>query len=177
MHNNFYFLRQLSATLGSALKGAVVSECFSQSRDELIIRFEIDSRSFFVKASLQPGLSCLSFPGSFQRARKNSVDLFPELIGQRVSGVRQFNNERSFSIRLSENREVLFKMHGSRSNVIVLHHGAAAGIFRKNLTPDLKLSPDDLDRQIDWSYDHFRNHIHELRSVYFTFGRGVWKYL
>ncbi|HEX8041951.1 MAG TPA: NFACT RNA binding domain-containing protein [Chryseosolibacter sp.] len=167
----------MSATLGSTLKSAVVSECFSQSKDELIIRFETDHRSFFVKASLQPGLSCLSFPDSFQRARKNSVDLFPELVGQTVSGVRQFNNERSFSIRLSDDREVLFKMHGSRSNIVVLHHATPAGIFRKNLTADLELKPDDLDRQIDWSYDHFRQHIHELRSVYFTFGKVVWKYL
>ncbi len=167
----------MSPALTSTLKNSVVSECFTQNKGELIIRFEIESRSFYIRASLQPGLSCLSFPENFQRAKKNSVDLFPELIGQRVSGIRQFNNERSFSIKLSDDMEALFKMHGTRSNIVVLRRGIAVQIFRKNLPADLELNPDDLDREIDWSYDHFRKHIHELRSVYFTFGKVVWKHL
>src|SRR3989337_1972439 len=92
VHNNFYFLRQLSSALESTLNGAVISECFSQSKDELILRLETPTGSFLVKASLLPSFSCVSFAENFQRARKNSVDLFPKLTGGRVSGIRQFNN-------------------------------------------------------------------------------------
>ena len=177
MHNNFYFLRQLTKVLGSKLQHSVVSECFSQTRDELIIRFEIGRESFVIRASLSPELSCLSFPENFQRARKNSVDLFPAIIGRKVHGIKQFNNERSFAVQLSEGHDVLFKMHGNRTNVILFQDGVVSDVFRKKISGDTSLKLDALDREIDWSFEHFRAHADDLRSVYFTFGKIVWQYL
>ncbi|MEX2233160.1 MAG: NFACT RNA binding domain-containing protein [Cyclobacteriaceae bacterium] len=175
MHNNFYFLRQLSKELASKLIGAVLSECFSQSKDELIVRFEIGAESFLIRASLLPSFSCLSFPENFQRARKNSVDLFPESIGRRVSGVRQFNNERSFSITLSGGFELFFKMHGNRTNIILFKDSLVYELFRKNIVADLTLAT--LDREIDRSYAYFEEHSDDLKAAYFTFGKVVWRYL
>ena len=177
MHNNFYFLRQLSKSLESVLQGSVVSECFSQSKDELIIRFEVGTDHFFIRASLLPDISCLSFPENFQRARKNSVDLFPEIIGRRVSDIRQFSNERSFAICFSENLDLLFKMHGNRTNIALFRHGKVSDLFRKKLSADLNLDLDRLDREIDWSFANFQQHADNLRPVYFTFGKVLWRYL
>lgn len=177
MHNNFYFLRQLSRALESALKGSVISECFSQSKDELILRFETTAGYFLIKASLLPGFSCLSFPQDFQRARKNSIDLFSPLIGLRVSGIRQFNNERSFALCLSDNHYLLFKMHGTRTNIVLLREGLPNELFRNNLIADAELKLETLDREIDWSYAHFQAHVENLKSVYFTFGKILWQYL
>jgi predicted ribosome quality control (RQC) complex YloA/Tae2 family protein len=177
VHNNFYFLRQLSAALQPALTGSVVSECFSQSKDELILRFEMQRQSLVIKASLLPTFSCLSFPDTFQRARRNSVDLFTELVGRRVTGIRQFNNERSFALTLSDNFVLLFKMHGNRTNIVLFTNNVASGLFRKNLTADLNLNLEMLDREVDWSYEHFEKHADHLKAVYFTFGKVVWKYL
>lgn len=177
MHNNFYFLRQLSIRLASRLTNAVISECFSQSKDELIIRFEIGRDTFMIRASLLPDVSCISFPDNFQRARKNSVDLFPAVIGQRVVSVRQFNNERSFALNLSGDFDLLFKMHANRTNVVLFQRGMVQELFRKNLSADMNLSLDSLDREIDWSFDAFQRNINNLKGLYFTFGKIVWKYL
>ena len=177
MHNNFYFLRQLSKRLGSRLTDAVISECFSQSKDELIIRFEIQRDSFVIRASLLPDVSCISFPDNFQRARKNSVDLFPDVIGLRVVSIRQFNNERSFALQLSEGFDLLFKMHANRTNVVLFQQGVVHELFRKNLNADTNLTLDSLDREIDWSFDAFQRNIHNLKGLYFTFGKIVWHYL
>jgi predicted ribosome quality control (RQC) complex YloA/Tae2 family protein len=177
VHNNYYYLRQLSGELGSTLTGSVVSECFSQSLDELIVRFEIGSRSFLIRASLQPGLGCLSFPENLQRAKRNSVDLFRPLIGERVTGVRQFRNERSFSLQLSHEFDLLFKMHGTRTNLVLFERGAVLELFRNNLASDANLDLQHLDRDIDFGYDNFLRNTHNLKAVYFTFGRVVWRYL
>lgn len=177
MHNNFYFLRQLSAALRTTLTGSVISECFSQSKDELILRFEMHRQSLVIKASLLPTFSCLSFPDTFQRARRNSVDLFTEVIGRRVTGIRQFDNERSFALVLTDHFVLLFKMHGNRTNVVLFTSNVPSGLFRKNLTADLNLNLETLDREIDWSYEHFEKHADRLKAVYFTFGKVVWKYL
>ncbi len=156
---------------------AVISECFSQSKDELIIRCEIGRNSFVIRASLSPELSCLSFPENFQRARKNSVDLFAPIVGRSITGIRQFNNERSFAIQLSEGHNLLFKMHGNRTNVILFHGDQPAELFRKKISGDANLRLDTLDRSIDWSFEYFKDHVDNLRSAYFTFGKIVWRYL
>ncbi len=177
MHNNYYLLRNLSCDLEKRLSGAVVSECFTQNKEELIIRFETRNGTFFIKATLKPSFSCLSFPDRYDRARKNSVDIFEGIIGQRVERVRQVVNDRSFVIQCSDRYSLLFKMHGSRSNVLLFHMDDVEALFRNNLKQDLTLKLDTLDRQIDWSHENFVSHQGSLPSVYFTFGKVVWKYL
>jgi predicted ribosome quality control (RQC) complex YloA/Tae2 family protein len=177
LHNNFYFLRQLTPALETMLRHTVVSECFSQNREELIIRFETTSTAFFIKASLQASFSCLSFPEIFHRARKNSVDLFSTLIGQRVLALRQFENERSFSIQFTNQVSLLFKLHGNRSNVVLFNESRVIQIFKNSIIEDEKINIETLDRTIDWSYECFLENHDKLESLYFTFGKIVWKYL
>ena len=159
------------------LIGTVISECFSQHKDELIIRFETHTKSFYIKASLSPSFSCLSFPNDFQRARKNSIDLFPEMIGHRVMQIRQFNNERSFALILDNDKSLLFKMYGNWSNVILFNRNVVVALFNNSLPSDKTLQLNGLDRTIDWSFETFRLHEENPQKLYFTFGKLVWQYL
>jgi len=177
MHNNFYFLRQLSKALEKILVGCVVSECFSQNKDELIIRLETHNQPFFIKASLEPSFSCLTFPPDFHRARKNSIDLFPNLIGHRVASIRQFQNERSFALEMDSNTTLLFKMHGNRSNIILFKNHSIDEVFRNNIDADSTIDISTLDRSIDWRYENLVANEATLQSCYFTFGKLIWKVL
>jgi predicted ribosome quality control (RQC) complex YloA/Tae2 family protein len=177
VHNNYYFLRQLTQKLEKTLSDAVISECFSQNKDELIIRLETEFPPFFIRASLSPQFSCLSFPRNLHRAKKNSVDLFQPLIGQRVEGFRQFENERSFVMNCSNKFSLLFKMHGNRSNLILFESAEVVAVFKSNLVEDLKLDLQSLDRTIDWSFEHFASAEKSAEEIYFTFGKLVWHYL
>lgn len=177
MHNNYYFLSQLSTELKSILTGCVVSECFSQNKDELIIRFETTTQPFFIKASLLSELCCLSFPKDFNRARKNSVDLFEQLIGLRAESISQYENERSFSISFSNHTDLLFKMHGNRANLVLFEHGQVKELFRNHLIADEAIKLEELNRTIDWSYEAFESNHSDLQKLYFTFGRPIWNFL
>ncbi|HET9054879.1 MAG TPA: NFACT RNA binding domain-containing protein [Cyclobacteriaceae bacterium] len=177
MHNNYYFLRKLSAQLESIVSGSVISECFSQNKDELILRFEIKEKSFFIKASLESEFCCLFFQDDFARARKNSVNLFEAVIGLTVAGITQFENERSFSINLSEDYQLLFKMHGNRANVVLFHQQKAVRLFRNHLTADAQIGLTNLHREIDFSYEVFEQNIRNLPVLYYTFGKPVWNFL
>ncbi len=177
MHNNYYFLRRLSKDLEVKLTGTVVSECFTQSKEELIIRFETHTEPFFIKASLLATFSCLSFPENFKRARKNSADLFDALIGQRLLSVRQYENERSFALMFSNAFCLLFKMHGNRANIILFQNDAVVGLFKNSIQTDNDLTLSTLDRTIDWSQANFLNNLSNLKSIYFTFGKVLWQYL
>lgn len=177
MHNNYHFLRKLSAQLEPIITGSVISECFSQNKDELIIRFEIKEKSFFIKASLQSEFCCLFFQDDFTRARKNSVDLFEALIGLKVDSITQYNNERSFSLNLNEGYKLLFKMHGNRANIVLFQNQEAIQLFRNHLTADAEIDLTKIDREIDFSFEAFEQHIHDLPTLYYTFGKPVWNFL
>lgn len=177
MHNNYYLLRKLSAQLETIITGSVISECFSQNKDELIIRFEIKEKSFFIKASLQSEFCCLYFQDDFTRARKNSVDLFDPLIGLYVERITQYHNERSFSLDLTEGYQLLFKMHGNRANVVLFKNHSAVQLFRNHLTTDADITLAKLNREIDFSFEAFEQHILDLPTLYYTFGKPVWNFL
>ncbi|HYG02378.1 MAG TPA: NFACT RNA binding domain-containing protein [Chryseosolibacter sp.] len=176
MHNNYYFLRQLSQQLDKLLKGTVVSECYSQSKEELIIRFETTSDPFFIKASLLSSFSCVTFPVEFHRAKKNSIDLFPHLIGQRVQSVTQFENERAFAINFTNDFQLLFKLHGNRSNLVLFQNEIAVEIFKKSLKADTNIQLQAMNRMIDWSYEKFIASLENLPQTYFTLGQLSWRY-
>ena len=170
-------MRQLAVELSVQLKGYTLVSCFSQSKDELLTEFNNGAHSFFIKASLQPAFCCLSFPRSFARARKNSVDLFNSLLMQRVSGVGVYDNERSFAIHLETGGSLLFKMHGNRANVLALQHQRVVDIFRNQLAADRQLEIDNLAREINWSKEYFLAHRSHIFEKYFTLGREVQQYL
>ncbi|HNU43330.1 MAG TPA: NFACT RNA binding domain-containing protein [Cyclobacteriaceae bacterium] len=176
MHNNYYFLKQLGKQLHQKLSGYRVVACFSQNKDELILEFNNTHESFFLKASLQSTFCCLSFPDQFNRARKNSIDLFTEIILKPVKQIYHFDNERCLAMELEDQLTVLFKMHGNRANVILFYAGVAKSIFRGHLKQDLTLSLIELNRPLDFSESVFWKHQADLPVYYFTFGKLVWQY-
>lgn len=158
------------------LSGFKLVACFSQNKDELVLEFNNSKESFFIKASLQSDFCCLSFPNQFNRARKNSIDLFEEAILKSVKKVYVFENERCFAIQLEDNLSLLFKMHGNRANVILFNDVNATTLFRSHLKNDLTISLEALHRKLDFSEDTFRTHQSNLSNYYFTFGKLVWEY-
>ena len=177
MHTNYYFLKQVSASLSGRLVGTVISECFSQNKDELIFRFETHGAPFFIRASLEPGFCCVTFPQEFHRARKNSIDLFEPVIGRRVLEVRQFKNERSFALMLQDEVALLFKMHGNRANLVLLQGDQVIDLFKSTMVADRAITLDRLDRAIDFSREAFEAHLGNLQGLYFTLGKLPWQYL
>jgi predicted ribosome quality control (RQC) complex YloA/Tae2 family protein len=165
LHNNFYFLRQLSAELNKKITGFTVVSCFSQNKEELIIELNNSKESFFIKASLQPSFCCLSFPSGFSRAKKNSIDLFNDILIKKVIGIRQFENERSFALELEDHFLLLFKMHGNQSNMVLFQNKKVISIFRNQFQNDYEINLSDLDKTIDWSKDIFLNTIENLSQT------------
>jgi len=171
MHNNYYFIRQLSNQLIEELLGLELAVCFSQNRDELVLGFCNPDREFWMKANFQPDLCILIFPTDFHRARRNSIDLFQPIIGCKVIGVRQFENERVFSIELTNNLRLVFKLFGNRSNVVLFEGNEAVDLFRKRFTHDADQPYEKLDREIDQSKKAFTEF--GLKKCFPTFGKVI----
>lgn len=144
MHNNYYFLRLLSRQLNEELSGFTIEQIFSQQKNELVIVTSKKGIERYIRAYLSPEFCCLSFPESFQRARRNSVDLFPSIFGLQIEEVVQIDQDRSFYMRLGDGSSLLFKMHGNRSNVVQLQGDEVVDVFKSNLKQDLHVTLESL---------------------------------
>lgn len=177
MHNNYYFLRQLSPILAQKLHSYTVTSCFSQEKDELVIGFVNGNDEFYIKAQLTPQFSALSFPPAFNRARANSVNLFTPIIGLQVLGVVQQENERSFYLQLENKLVLLFKLFGNRANIILFAEDVPLSIFQNKFEKDLQLRLSQMGRMLDFSKEYFLENQHRLPGLYPTFGDIPFLYL
>lgn len=180
MHLNYYFLRQLATALDAQLKGKKFIESFSQEKDELILIFADAEQEeelvnpFFIKAVLTAQFACLFFPDSFQRARRNSVNLFTSL-GQRiVKEISVFENERAIGIRFEGGAVLVLKMYGNRSNIILFdREHTVKDVFNNKLGTDKLLNFAALNRTIDQSYEAYCAHAYTYKPLFPTFGKLV----
>ena len=178
--NNYYFLRQLTATLREKILKCEAAEVFSQNKNELVMGFAPHDRSgdaFYIKAALNPEFSCLSFPSEYARTRKNSVDLFPEIIGKRVTEICQYKNERSFSVCFEDNLQALFKLHGARSNIILFSGDKAVALFKNKMVKDRTIVPDELHRPISQTFEHFAEAGYDYKKLFPTFDKVIRHYM
>ena len=129
MHNNFHFLKKLSAELNHKLFGFKIGSCFSQEKDELIIGLENKEEEFFIKCVATPSFSCLYFPIEYARARKNSVNLWSEIINKEIIKIGVFENERAIFITLEDNFTIVFKFFGNRPNVLLYQNDNQIALF------------------------------------------------
>ena len=177
MHLNYYTLKRLSKQLAALLSEAKLITAFSQEKEELILGFSLkDNSDFFIRATLQSDFSALSFPKEFARSRKNNVDLFPSIIGQKVISFHQYENERAFHIGFQNKSKLIFKLHGNRSNLILCSEHKKNELFKKKLIKDDQLMPKELERPIERSLEQYL--INPDNSAFYpTLGKLIKKHL
>jgi predicted ribosome quality control (RQC) complex YloA/Tae2 family protein len=179
VHNNYYFIRQLSAELKKGLIGAEVYECFSQNKFEVVLSFiKAGQTDFYLLAMLASDFSCLYLPENFHKARNNAVPYFQELKGAKVTDVVQAKYERAFYLFFDNGFKLLFKLFGNRSNLILFEdNNQIRFLYKKNLAQDRQISLQNIDRNEDHSFDDFINQGMDLQKTFFTLGKIAGKYL
>lgn len=176
MHFNYYFLKALTGSIRTELEGNILTDCFSQNKDELVLIFR-NNEEFNIKATFNSDICLLSFPKEFKRAKRNSVDLFPELKNQTVKQIIQYKNERSFSILFCNHYHLLFKLHGRRANIILFKHESFQSMFKNNLINDKNILLTKLSKEIDQSEKAIINTDFDIDSIFPTFDKNIKSYL
>ncbi|KAA9327613.1 DUF814 domain-containing protein [Hymenobacter busanensis] len=140
MHNNYYFLRQLAPALTRQLQGYRVAACFSQEKDELVVGLTNGTAEFWLKAQLAGSQPLLSLPETFHRARQNSVDLLPDLLGRQAATVGVLPHDRVLRLLFLDGAALWLKLFGPRPNAVFRPHPeAAAQLFQQRVTEDATL--------------------------------------
>lgn len=139
MHLTYYFLKHFSSELNKRLTGKKIGDCYSQSKDELIIGFYDQQTECYLSISLLPEFPHCAYSEEYHRKNKNTITLFEEILDLAVKGVQVIPFDRSFNILLENDNELLIKMHGRRSNVLLCTRGNVVALFRNLLKEDQNL--------------------------------------
>lgn len=157
MHLNYHFLRFLAPALHRHFQGSRIVSCFSQSKDELILETEGPEENSFIRAHLLPPQVFLAFPAQFHRAKRNSIDLFAELVGDLIVKCGSFRFERAFYFDLESGKKLVFKLHGNRSNVLLYQKDELLPslLFRNEIREDRELDWTSLENPLDLGEERF----------------------
>jgi len=171
MHLNNFFLKALCQELNASWKDFVLGACFSQQKEELIFHFFKEKEERFIRASLIPSLTFITFPGTFARSKKNNIDLFEAAIHGKILSFDPTPNDRSFSLLLDNGFVFLFKMHGSRSNIIGIDNLGEKSLFRNQLDADESLNAASLSVTLDLGHERFNALEGDLKTFIPTLGK------
>jgi len=157
MQLNYHFFKFLCPELQGLIQHMRVYECFSQHKDELIIGLSDGQKERYIRANLTPSQTCLSFPSEFKRSKKNNISLFKEIIDEEVNQVKVLEYERAFTINFLSGKVLLFKMHGTRSNILYYPNEQALpeSLFRNELKEDAALSIEALRNPLSPTRERF----------------------
>lgn len=136
MHFHHYTLQHLSEHLTRQYQGEPVVECFSQSRNELILAWP----EGYLRIGCNTPDTYVVPVREFAKARKNVVDLFEGIYGLTLKRAYAVAHERELILELSDDHQLILKMHGTMANVLLRHGGEIIAMF-------------DHRHEEDWEYE------------------------
>ena len=133
MQFHYHTLHHLAQWMNQHLRGVEVEAAFSQNRNELILGFADDQ---FLRIGCHTPLTYLVPVEGYARARKNVVDLFPELPGQRLSHTEALPFDRVLILHFEDGWNLVAKMHSISSNVLLRQGEEVVALFNHQLDQD-----------------------------------------
>mgnify|MGYP002336155998 CR=1 FL=1 len=145
----------MAAKLGKIIKGSRVTDCFSNSMDELCLDFE----KLTVRCIFHEGTVFFYFNDAAPGKNRLFKPQFPDIKDTIVTDVVIHPFERSFHLEFENNRRLVFKCHGRKSNILLFENGQNTDQFRKQLEKDAELTMEDIRRPVSPVYDakHFKD--------------------
>ncbi len=139
MLTNYYTLSALIQEWKPRIEKALLLDAYSQHKGSLILVFEsAGGEVWSINVSLQaPHRQLFMYSGS-NRSKKNVVDVFPEMRGQRVQALDIADRERQITLTFENESVITLIVFGPQANVF-LESGGSTQSFRGN-----ELSPPDL---------------------------------
>ena len=135
-HLSYYLLEVLAEKLNDRLGNARLVESFSQQKDELTFVFKHHHETAYLRCSCRGDFPFLVLQEEFARKKTNSVNLFTEANQLRIIRFETELNDRMLKLYLEKDMVIIFKMYGTRSNVILIKNNIVISRFRTGIEED-----------------------------------------
>jgi predicted ribosome quality control (RQC) complex YloA/Tae2 family protein len=119
MFSNWLTWRVASAALDERLRGARIASVFTQQKGELLLELMDASEDTHLQLSVQPNFTWLLPKTELSRARKNSLDLFPSIVGDVISLVTVAAGDRIVRIALRSGCTLYVSLMPARGNLFL----------------------------------------------------------
>lgn len=150
MHIHHFTLRKIADHLRQHVIGGVLVEAFSQEKDQVVLGFGTPENDWWLRIACAAPLPHIWPVSRFAKAKRNVFDLFQPALGLRLTGVKVVDWDRVLILELEENRQLILKMHGLNSNVLLREGGTITSIFRNSNTADLEFKAEPGNFNTDW---------------------------
>src|SRR5512136_3051129 len=105
MITNYYTLFHVAAELENEFATRTVNEIFTQRRCELVISFKETPAVIIV--GCEPANNFIFVRKTFARAKRNSANLFSNILGTEIDKVFMHPIDRQLHMRLNDKRELV----------------------------------------------------------------------
>lgn len=130
MIKNYFLLKEISKYLNSTLTGCTLEEAYTHEKNKLVLIFQNEWQNIYsLEFYMAQGKEYLFVRGESGKARKNTVNLFEELYGQKVISAELFNDDRIICIALENGYRFIFSLITGKVNAFVVKEGITLNSF------------------------------------------------
>ncbi|MBI5216795.1 MAG: DUF814 domain-containing protein [Ignavibacteriae bacterium] len=120
MFVHYFTLRTLCNELHESLHGTSIVEVFSQQKNELCLMLEKEGTEMTLCISVESGMNYCLLRNDFNRARKNSVDLFQPLPGLSIKQISIHPTERMLVVDVEDGMRLSLQLYNTAASNILL---------------------------------------------------------
>lgn len=128
--NNYYIIKETAKFLNKEIKGCIIDEIITQEKNilNLILRNDVEQK--ILEFSIEKNYEYLILKESFGKARKNVLNLFPEVSGKIIENVSLYGDDRIISFQLNDNYEILFSFITNNANCFIVLDNKVIDAFK-----------------------------------------------
>ncbi len=130
MIKNYFILNRFVSETRDVLVGNVITEIFSQEKDQLVFRISSGSEDIFLEISANPALPYIRAADDFRRAKKNSIDFFEEYLPAEIKDFEIAGSDRILRLTLPSSK-IYFMIRGKYTDVFLQDEYFNALFFKK----------------------------------------------
>ncbi len=130
MYKNYFFLNRFVSELNSFLKDAFLMSAFSQEKDKLNLEIKKAEETKFLEISVNPGFPYITLKDKFNRAKKNSIDIFGRYFPSRISSIEIAKDDRIIKLE-TDFGKIYFAIRGKYTNVTLIYKNGNIDHFKK----------------------------------------------
>ncbi|MBP9186866.1 MAG: DUF814 domain-containing protein [Bacteroidia bacterium] len=143
-HQHYHFIKQLVPAIFNWLNGAVLVDAFTTSKQELVLLFSHNQRTFELKVLAKFHSGFLLFENTPYNKGSNAQACFQTLFNQSIISVTSHQYNRSFSVMFSNHQTLIFKCYDALVNVVLVdEEDTVVDMFRESIQNDWVYNADE----------------------------------
>lgn len=154
-----YTLEHIVRECREEIVGTFISDCFTQEKNILMFECTAGRHEIWLECSVDAQYGAVFLKKDFARARRNSMDFFPQLIGQQIKDITLHPTDRILSIRTNNYLLHILCFSGGSGNILLYDAQAhyVDAYKPKNLTSEKLREIDNVITGIDSIHFHINS--------------------